>query len=132
MLDPLLLTAEVLRDQELASNFKSEFKKKRYYSNPNTCNRFREIQETVRVKFGKDVHVLGVNLSSDKTEKDLFPVYVSCPNFDKTVFSKDKAIAVCGFVPQIPYSRAKFYEILESNGVTTQARQKVAYKLCNQ
>ena len=131
VLDPLMVVAEMLRDPELAAGFKPEFKKKSYYSNPSTCTRLEEAQNATREIWGENVNMLVLNISSDKTEENLFPVYVTCANLDKKVYSKEKAIGLVGFCPSLPYSRAKFYELCQANGITTEERHKEAYKLAS-
>jgi hypothetical protein len=72
------------------------------------------------------VHNLALVFSTDKTEvakdghKTMQPVYMSIGNFDQSIYAKDEAMVLVGFVPVLPYSKAEIFEILGKNGITSE------------
>ena len=52
--------------------------------------------------------------------KTMQPVYMSIANFDQSIYAKDEAMVLVGFVPALPYSKAQICEILAKNGITSQ------------
>jgi Plavaka transposase len=92
--------------------------KERILGNATGSHWFKKTEREIKNKWGDDVYLLALNISSDKTEvsrlqKSLWPCYVTVMNLDGSVRRTNMGSEIVGYCPFLPYSTEAMCKILE-------------------
>jgi hypothetical protein len=117
----MLLEVDVVGED--TSNFVLQYTKEynedgeRVYGNVTGSQWFKRTQKAIQTKWGKDVHLLALNISSDKTQvtrlqKSLWPCYVTIMNLDGRIRRTNLGSEIAGYCPFLPYSSESMKTLL--------------------
>ena len=85
---------------------------------------YRRAEIEVKEKWGTDVHLLLINLSSDKTHVTrtgsikVWPLYCTIANLSLQKLRSPKGSEILGYCPQCPYSSAEISKIMKECDTT--------------
>lgn len=106
------------------------------YGNVTSANWFRSTEKAVKEKWGEDVCLLALNISTDKTQVDrlrslsIWPCYVTILNLDGTIRRTHLGSECIGYCPLLPYSAEGMSTLLqEQYGVRTATDSNDARKM---
>jgi hypothetical protein len=132
--DPLKTIASMLIRNEVVGenleNFNFEYKKSNSISSVNTGNFFKLAQKNIRLKWGENVNVLPIIVSSDKTDltkcgkRTIWPIYVTCGNFSTELMTSEIGSQLSGFCPYLPYNDEELKKMLFENFISAKGKQK--------
>ena len=133
--DPIKTLASMLIREELVGKnlekFNFEYKKSKSISSVNSGNFFKMAQQDIRTKWGDNVHVFPIIVSSDKTEltkcgkRSIWPIYVTCGNFSTDIMTSKKGSLLSGFIPYLPYNDEELKKMLHDHDIKAIGKQKI-------
>jgi len=119
----MLLENDMVGDklQNFAFTYAKEFNEDRQqiYGNLTSANWFRRTEAAVKAEWGEDVHLLAVNLSTDKTQVDrlrgisIWPCYVTIMNLTGKIRRTHLGSECVGYCPLLPYSQTAMETLLK-------------------
>ena len=133
--DPIKTLASMLIRNDVVGenleNFNFEYTKSKSISTVTSGNFFKMTQKHIRSKWGENVHVLPILVSSDKTEltklgkRTIWPIYVTCGNFSTKLMTSEKGSKLSGFCPYLPYNDEELKKMLDDYSF-----KKGKHKIC--
>ena len=91
----------------------------RTFGNVTSAFWFKKTLANIRSKWGNDVNILVLNLSTDKTQVDrlqgqtVWPCYITIMNLIGKIRRTSKGSELIGYCPIVPYSKRKLKEKLQ-------------------